>query len=88
MNYFSYLYQCNMIRMFPLRAGVIGAFSEFEYKKRSCFPCVRGLSGVHGGEAMITGVFPLRAGVIGFVNLQEPGSLSVSPVWGYRGTTD
>ena len=47
MNYFSYLYQCNMIRMFPLRAGVIG-----------------------------------------FVNLQEPGSLSVSPVWGYRGTTD
>ncbi len=23
MNYFSYLYQCNMIRVFPLRAGVI-----------------------------------------------------------------
>ena len=88
MNYFSYLYQCNMIRMFPLRAGVIGAFSEFEYKKRSCFPCVRGLSGrpvsIQAGYA----VFPLRAGVIGFVNLQEPGSLSVSPVWGYRGTTD
>ncbi len=27
MNYFSYLYQCNMIRVFPLRAGVIGVSS-------------------------------------------------------------
>ncbi len=26
MNYFSYLYQCNMIRVFPLRAGVIGRY--------------------------------------------------------------
>ncbi len=25
MNYFSFLYQCNMIRVFPLCAGVIGA---------------------------------------------------------------
>lgn len=24
MNYFSFLYQCNMIRVFPLFAGVIG----------------------------------------------------------------
>ena len=85
MNYFSYLYQCNMIRMFPLRAGVIGAFSEFEYKKRSCFPCVRGLSGVHGGEAMITGVFPLRAGVIGISGNIGEQAISVSPACGgYR----
>ncbi len=85
MNYFSYLYQCNMIRMFPLRAGVIGAFSEFEYKKRSCFPCVRGLSGVHGGEAMITGVFPLRAGVIGKAGVYTGRLRRVSPACGgYR----
>lgn len=64
MNYFSFLYQCNMIRVFPLCAGVIDLKQKMVWISTSVSPAW-GLSAV--GERAGSGglVFPLRAGVIG-----------------------
>lgn len=62
MNYFSFLYQSNIIRVFPLCAGVIGAHRKSTAPVLMFFPSVAGLSESLAESLLMVYVFPLRGG--------------------------
>lgn len=65
MNYFSYLYQCDMIRVFPLRAGGYRSLASDGGQFSGCFPCMRGLSFTPPAYIVQASVFPLCGGYRG-----------------------
>ncbi len=66
MNYFSYLYQCNMIRVFPLRAGVIGEQRKSHFSISSVSPACGGYRLLRADWNWTPECFPCVRGLSGF----------------------